>query len=197
VAGNRSTEEFYAKDRKALRAWLKRNHEQRTTGIWLVYDKGEARTFPYEAIAEECLCVGWIDSQAKSHSDTRSMIWISPRKPRSVWSRPNKERVERLTRAGLMLPAGLAVVEAAKRSGAWTSLDDVEDGVEPDDLRAALDKKPKARAGWDALSLSARKVALQQIAAARRPETRAKRVAQTVADAAAGRRPGEWRPPTG
>jgi uncharacterized protein YdeI (YjbR/CyaY-like superfamily) len=100
----------------------------------------------------------------------------------------NKERVDRLTAAGLMRPAGLAAVEAARRSGAWNRLDDVEDLVVPDDLAAALDDR--ARAHWDGLPRSVRRVTLTSIADARRPPTRARRIAAAAERLARGERPG-------
>jgi uncharacterized protein YdeI (YjbR/CyaY-like superfamily) len=113
---------------------------------------------------------------------------LTPRRKGSVWARSNKERVARLTAAGVMAPAGLAVVEQAKASGQWTLLDDVEDLVEPVDLRAALDANPAARASWDAFPPSARKALLGWIVTAKRAPTRERRVATTVSEAAAGRR---------
>jgi len=125
------------------------------------------------------------------------MLWFSPRKPRSGWSRPNKERVERLLAAGLVTPAGLAVIEAAKADGSWTKLDEVEELVEPDDLAAALDAAPAARASWDAFPRSAKRGILEWIAQAKRAETRAARVEQTVSEAREGRRANQWRQPKG
>ena len=87
---------------------------------------------------------GWIDSIARKLDDDRTMLWFSPRKPGSGWARPNKERVERLTAAGLMTPAGQRVIDAARADGSWSRLDDVENLVVPDDLAAALDSRPPA-----------------------------------------------------
>jgi uncharacterized protein YdeI (YjbR/CyaY-like superfamily) len=87
-----------------------------------------------------------------------------------------------------MLPAGLAVVEQAKRSGTWTLLDDVEDLVVPDDLVAALDGLPGARANWDAFPPSARRQDLYWLVTARRPETRSRRLAEIAARAARNER---------
>jgi uncharacterized protein YdeI (YjbR/CyaY-like superfamily) len=115
--------------------------------------------------------------------DERSIQWFAPRRPRSAWARSNKERVERLTAAGLMLPAGLAAIEEAKRNGMWTLLDEVENLIVPDDLVTALDAAPPARTHWDAFSRSARRAMLEWIAQARRPETRADRIAR-IADGA-------------
>ncbi len=189
-----ATPQVHVPDRAAWRAWLAENAGS-SRGIWLVYDKGPGRRLAYAEIVEEALCFGWIDGQSRPLDDRRAMIRVTPRNPRSSWSRVNKERIERLTADGSMTPAGLAVVEAAKDRGTWTALDEVEDGVEPDDLRAALDAVPAARRGWDAFPRSARRAILEWVGSAKRPETRAARVATTVGEAAEGRRANQWRGP--
>ena len=128
-------------DRSELRSWLAEHHED-VSGIWLVtWKKGSGHPHvPYDEIVEEALCFGWIDSQPRSLDATRSARLLTKRNPRSNWSRLNKERVERLAAAGLMTPAGLAAVAAAKANGVWTALDDVEDLREPSDLSRALDE---------------------------------------------------------
>jgi uncharacterized protein YdeI (YjbR/CyaY-like superfamily) len=186
--------QVHVADRAAWRAWLEQNAGT-SRGIWLVYDKGPARRLPYADILEEALCFGWVDGQARPLDDRQAMLRLAPRSPRSSWSRVNKERVQRLTAAGLMTPAGLAVVEAARGSGTWTALDEVEDGVEPDDLRAALDAVPAARREWDAFPRSARRAILEWVGSAKRPETRARRVGTVVGEAAEGRRANQWRRP--
>jgi uncharacterized protein YdeI (YjbR/CyaY-like superfamily) len=172
-------------DRAGWRDWLIANHAA-SSGVYLVsWRRPTGRTsVPYEEAVEEALCVGWVDSTGRVIDDERSIQWFAPRRPRSAWARSNKERVERLTAAGLMLPAGLAAIEEAKRNGMWTLLDDVENLIVPDDLAAALDAAPQARTNWDAFSRSARRAMLEWVAQARRPETRAKRIA-AIADAAA------------
>ena len=142
---------------------------------------------------EEALCFGWIDSKVVKLDAERTLQWFSPRRPRGTWARTNKERVERLTAEGLMMPAGLAVIEAAKRDGTWTLLDDVEDLIVPDDLAAAFDAAPPARANWDAFSRSARRAILVWIVQAQRPETRAARVSETARRAALNEKANEPR----
>ena len=166
--------------------------------MWLVsWKKATGRpAVPYGDAVEEGLCVGWVDSKPGKLDDERTLLWFAPRKPRSGWSRPNKERVERLLAARQMLPAGMAVVEAAQRDGSWSILDAVEDLVEPDDLRAALDADPAARLAWDAFPRSAKRGILEWIVQAKRPETRAARVSGTVTEAHDGRRANQWRPRT-
>jgi uncharacterized protein YdeI (YjbR/CyaY-like superfamily) len=108
----------------------------------------------------------------------------------------NKERVERLTAAGLMAPAGLAAVTAAQEDGSWAALDEVEQLREPDDLRAALDARPAARRSWHGFPRSTRRAILEWINSARTAPTRERRVTTTVAEAA-GRRANQWRQPGG
>jgi uncharacterized protein YdeI (YjbR/CyaY-like superfamily) len=180
-------------DRAALRAWLE-EHAETSTGAWLVTRKGPERTIEYDGMVEELLCFGWIDGQARSLDERESMQYVAPRKPASGWSGLNKERVERLLAAGLIRPSGLRVIEAAKASGRWTALDEVEQGIEPAELTTALDAVPAARATWDAFPPSARRAILAWISTAKTTPTRERRIALTVAEAAEGRRANEWRP---
>ena len=164
-----------------LRNWLEANHAA-SPGIWLVSYKKAAgeRYLSYEDIVCEALCWGWIDSKGRSLDELRSQLLLTPRKPTSKWSRPNKVRIAELEASGRMAEPGRAVVEAAKASGTWTALDDVENLVEPADLKAALDRVPQARKNWDAFPRSPRRASLEWIAAAKRPETRARRITETV-----------------
>lgn len=179
--------------RAAWRAWLAEHHAG-STGVWLVTAKkatGEPRV-EYEDAVEEALCFGWIDSVARTLDDTRSMLRFSPRKPGSGWSRPNKQRIERLAVAGLMTPAGQARIDAAKADGSWTKLDAVENLEVPEDLAEACAAYPHARAHFDAFPRSARRGILEWIAQAKRPETRAKRVAETARLAESNYRANQW-----
>ncbi len=182
-------------DRAGWRAWLIANHAS-SGGVHLVsWRRGSGRTsVPYVDAVEEALCVGWIDSVAARLDDERSLQWFSPRRPRSGWASTNKARIERLTEAGLMLPAGRAAVEEAKRSGAWSMLDVVEQLVVPDDLATALAAAPAARPTWDAFAPSLRKQMLGSLVQAKRPETRAARIAEIAEHAARGERPPRYVP---
>ena len=181
-------------DRAGWRAWLIQNHAT-SGGVHLIgWRKGSGRTsVAYEDAVEEALCVGWIDSVAGRLDEERGLQWFSPRRARSGWARTNKARVERLIAAGLMLPAGLAAIEEAKANGTWTLLDDVENLVVPDDLAAALDAVADARRNWDAFSRSPRRAILGWIVQAKRPETRARRISETVANAALDQPPPPFR----
>ena len=182
-------------DRAAWRAWLMANHAT-SSGVHLVsWRRRSGRTsVAYEEAVEEALCVGWIDSVAGRLDEQRGLQWFSPRRPTSGWARTNKARVERLIAAGLMLPAGLAAIEVAKRNGSWTRLDDVENLIVPDDLGALLAANPPARERWDAFSRSRRRAVLDWISQARRPETRARRIAETAESAARDEVPRQFQP---
>ena len=181
--------------RAAWRAWLIANHAT-SGGVHLVtWRKATGRpAVGYGEAVEEALCVGWVDSIAGKLDPERSTLWFTKRRPKSGWSRPNKERVERLIASGLMMPAGLAAIEEAKRRGTWSLLDAVEDLVVPDDLAAALAANPPARANWEAFSRSGRRGILEWIIPAKRPETRARRVAETAELAARNEKANQWVP---
>lgn len=172
------------------RAWLDANATG-CDGVWMVLWRpatGRSRIGYDEAILE-ALCFGWIDGQSKPLDEERSMLWFAPRSPSSAWAATNKARVEKLEAEGRMRPEGRRLIDLAKANGMWTVLDGPEAGVEPSELTAALDAEPAARAEWDSWTPGVRKVALTAIALAKRPETKAARIARTVADAAAGKRP--------
>lgn len=182
-------------DRAEWRTWLEHNHTS-PDGVWLVTYKvasGKPRV-EYAAAVEEALCFGWVDSKANKLDDERSLLWMAPRKTKSAWSGPNKERVARLTAAGLMTEAGLRMVELAQTSGTWDILTDPENLVVPDDLAAAFDSHPGSRAKWEAFSPSSRRAVLGWIALAKRQETRMARIEETAKLAARGEKANEWRP---
>jgi uncharacterized protein YdeI (YjbR/CyaY-like superfamily) len=175
--------------RAAWRRWLERHHA-RPLGVWFVYYKkrsGKAR-YGYEDMIEEALCFGWIDGVARAFDDERAMLWLSPRKPRSVWSAINKARVERILAAGLMHPAGLAKIEAAKQNGSWNALDTIDRLEIPPDLAGAFVARPGAAANFDAYPRSMKRGVLEWIRQAKRSETRARRIAAAAQMAAENRR---------
>lgn len=177
------------RSRAELRAWLRKHHRQ-AASIWLVTWKKRpgAPHVPYSDVVEEALCFGWIDSLPRKLDDDRSMLLLSPRKPRSNWSRLNKQRAESLIQRGLMTEAGQAVIDEAKRTGRWNALDKVEDLEIPPDLAAALRKNPRAREKFEAFSRSSKRGILEWILNAKKPETRTSRIDETIAMAAIGLR---------
>lgn len=186
-------EQVQVQSRAAWRAWLAEHHAD-SPGVWLVTFKKAAgeRYVPYEDVVREALCFGWVDGRGRGLDDERTQLLMTPRKRGSGWSRPNKRRVAELEAEGLMAPAGRAAVEAAKADGSWTALDAVEDLVEPDELRAALDADADARREWDAFPRSARRGILEWIVTAKKAETRTRRIEETARLAAQGIRANQW-----
>jgi uncharacterized protein YdeI (YjbR/CyaY-like superfamily) len=180
---------YHPRDLAAWRAWLAAHHDG-VGGAWVcTWRKASGRdAVPYEALVEEALCFGWIDSTVNVLDDDRSLQLMTPRKPKSGWTRRNRERVAALEAQGRMTDAGRRAVETAKANGWWTIYDTVEDLVEPEDLAAALDASPAARAAWGTFPPSARKQMLWSVVSAGRPATRARRIATIVSEAEHGRR---------
>ncbi len=130
------------------------------------------------------LCFGWIDSTVRGIDDERYKQYFAPRKVKSVWSGPNKERVARLIDQGLMEEAGLTSVGHAKRNGSWETLTSVEAMTIPEELAIALANDPAAEKNFASFSRSSRKDYLYWVNAAKTPQTRTKRITQVVALAA-------------
>jgi uncharacterized protein YdeI (YjbR/CyaY-like superfamily) len=176
--------------RDQWREWLAAHHAN-SPGIWLVtYKRADPeRHVPYEAVVEEALCFGWIDSLARTLDHERAMLLFTPRRPGSRWSRLNKQRVARLEAAGLIEPGGAAAIEAARADGSWTALDDVEDLVVPPDLAEAFTARPGAAEHWERFPRSVKRAILVWILDAKRAATRSSRIEEIAAEAAHGRRP--------
>src|ERR671910_2490408 len=183
--------QVYAANRSVWRSWLE-THGESSTAVWLVYyKKGSGQpSITWNEAVEEALCFGWIDSKAKPIDELRYRQYFSPRKPKSVWSKINKASVERLVANGLMREPGSRAVETAKANGTWTALDNIEALVIPDDLAAAFASAPGTRDRFDRLSRTNRRIILQRIATAKRPDTRARRIAAAVDAIAENRSPG-------
>src|SRR5262245_943665 len=179
---------YHPQDLGAWRAWLEAHHAGR--GVWVAsWRKASGRdAVAYEDLVEEAICFGWIDSTVNILDDDRGLQLMTPRKPKSGWTRLNRGRVAAMEAQGRMTAAGRRAVEAAQANGSWTIYDAVEDLVEPDDLAAALAAVPRARTAWDAFPPSARKQMLWWVISAGRPQTRASRIAQIVTQAELGRR---------
>lgn len=172
------------------RAWLVANHSQ-AEGAWVVTYKKHCgdRHVAWPEIVQESLCFGWIDGRTRRVDEDRVKRHVSPRKSGSIWSALNKRHVAELQQSGLMTPAGQRLIDAAKADGSWTFLDDIDALFEPDDLRAALDASPAARATWDDTKPSDLKRALYHVKTAKRPDTRARRIEQIVKRTARGELP--------
>jgi uncharacterized protein YdeI (YjbR/CyaY-like superfamily) len=169
---------FYAKDVASWREWLVQNHN-REEAVWLVFDKGKNRTMSWQNIVEQALCFGWIDSRPGKVSDTQSKIYVSRRKPKSVWSKINKEHVQRLIEAEAMTPAGLKSIEVAKANGSWSALDLSDNLVYPKELNELFDNDHVALSNFENFPIGSRRNTLQWIYDAKTIETRLSRVKQT------------------
>ncbi len=188
-----NAEKVEVKSRAELRAWLG-GHHTRDTGVWLVHHKKSSPHYlPMGEIVAECLAHGWVDSLVRTKDELRTMHWIAPRKAGSSWSRVNKEIVAELEAEDLMTDAGRAVIEGAKADGSWTRLDAVERLEVPDDLAAAFDRLPGSRDHWDAFPRSVKRGVLEWVLNAKRPDTRAKRIAEVAEKAAVNERANQWR----
>lgn len=172
-----SAERVYAPDREAWRKWLAKNHAK-SKGIWLVFDKKTAREdrLNYGDAVEEALCFGWIDSTLNPIDHAQYMQLFTPRKPKSGWSKLNKDRVARLTEQGLITQAGFDAIELAKKNGSWAHLDEIEAMIVPPDLAAALKAKPVALRNFEALPRFSRKQFLYWVNGGKREETRKHRI---------------------
>ena len=185
MADKKTLTRVHPKTKGEWRHWLQRNHADEK-GAWLVtYKKatGKPRVEYADAVGE-ALCFGWVDSNSKTLDEQRSMLMFTPRNPKSAWSKPNKERIERLTKEGRMEEAGSHAVAVAKANGAWNALDSVEALIVPPDLVKALGRNKKAKQHFDAFPPSAKKQILWWIESAKRDETRQRRVSETVRMAA-------------
>jgi uncharacterized protein YdeI (YjbR/CyaY-like superfamily) len=179
----------HAETRAQWRRWLEANQPV-ARGVWLCSWRtatGRPRC-PYPEAVEEAICFGWIDSTSTILDEERGLQLFTPRRPKSPWTRLNRERAADMERRGLMTDAGRHAISSAKSNGWWTISDQVEDLVEPPDLTTALDRDPRARTTWDGFTPSARKLMLWWIVSAARDETRLARIARIVSEAAAGRR---------
>lgn len=187
MSGIRAFAKREFRSRQELRDWLHANHATADT-FWLVSFKKHVtdRYDPYGEIVEELLCYGWIDTRTRRLDEDRTMFLVAPRKPGSSWSASNKKRVTKLEKVGLMTQAGREKIDGAKRDGSWSYLDDIEKLVVPDDLSSALHENKTAQREFGAFNKSAKKVILLWIKTAKRSDTRAKRVSETVRLAAKG-----------
>ncbi|MBN2266399.1 MAG: YdeI/OmpD-associated family protein [Candidatus Aminicenantes bacterium] len=174
------------------RAWLEKNHAT-ASEIWIAYyKKGSGkRSVTYREALDEALCYGWIDSTIRRVNGERYMQRYTPRKPGSIWSARNKSHIARLAKAGRMAPPGAAKVEAARRDGSWDRLRAIDPNPEtPPDLLAELEMHAGDEALWAKLAPSHKKMYAWWILDAKRPETRSRRIRETVEKLRAGRRPG-------
>jgi uncharacterized protein YdeI (YjbR/CyaY-like superfamily) len=173
--------QFYARNRKAWRSWLQKNHDKEL-GVWLIYykkDSGKSRV-SYDDAVEEALCFGWIDSIMHPINEQKYKQKFTPRKTKSVWSALNKKRVEKLLERKLMAPAGLKIIETGKQNGSWTKIDHIENFEIPKDLKKVFSKNKSLHKYFLGLGKFRQKQWLYRLGSAKLPETRAKRIAEMI-----------------
>jgi uncharacterized protein YdeI (YjbR/CyaY-like superfamily) len=166
----------------AFRTWLAKNHAK-SNGIWLQIFKKHSgvATVTYAQALDEALCFGWIDSSKNKFDDASYVQRFSPRKPRSIWSKLNREHVARLITHKKMEPAGLRAVEQAKRNGQWDNAYDSQSNSKvPAELQTFFDKDAKAKAFFESLSSVNRYAFCHRIQKTTSPEARAKKVAWAI-----------------
>ena len=183
---------FFAADRAAWREWLAAHHGSAPV-VWLLIHKKHVAdpSVTYDEAVEEALCWGWIDGLTNRWDERSYAVRFTPRKPGSVWSESNVARVERMIAEGRMTPAGQALVDEARRRGTWDQAASGRLEVTPPDLEEALSVDPAALARWRDWAPTHRRQYIYWVLDAKRPETRARRVAEVARRAAAGLRPGE------
>jgi uncharacterized protein YdeI (YjbR/CyaY-like superfamily) len=170
--------------------WLRTSHAD-VRGAWLKLAKKNSgiESVDYDEALEGALCFGWIDGQKGAFDEQFWLQRFTPRGPRSKWSQINREKAEGLIAAGRMQPAGLAQVQQAKADGRWErAYESQSRATVPPDLQSELDTRPAAKQFFESLESHNRYAILYRIQEAKRPETRARRIAKFVAMLEAGER---------
>lgn len=177
-------EEYCPRDSNEWRQWLEDNHRHKEA-VWLIFYKTKSpyHNLSWSSAIDQALCFGWIDSVKKTIDTGRYKQYFSKRKPKSNWSRVNKDKIEKLIAQGLLEEAGHKSIEVAKANGSWNILDNVENLEVPQDLGKALANTPKAKEYFEALSNSNKKLLLYWVFSAKRAETRQNRVKEIAKSA--------------
>ena len=184
--------QLYVSNRDKWREWLGRHYAIESV-IWLVFYKKETSkpTIDYEAAVEEALCFGWIDSIIKKVDAEKYVRKFTPRKDKSFWSELNKKRANKMIKEGKMTEAGLAKIKAARKSGLWGQAGRSNISFDmPLEFAQALDKNKKAKESFEKLAVSYRKHYIGWIQAAKRDETKKKRIRESILLLAKGERLG-------
>ena len=190
---NRVMNLLEVKDLTDWHNWLS-THYNTETEVWLVYHRSESGKpgVDYESSVEEALCFGLVDSIVKKIDEQSYARKFTPRKPKSKWSPTNIARVEKMIHAGRMTEYGMSLVESARQSGAWDNPTSkpVFDLTMPSEFETALAANPSARANYENLRCSHREQYLLWIVTAKKPETRARRIAESIRMLAEGKQLG-------
>ncbi|GMQ25739.1 YdeI/OmpD-associated family protein [Algoriphagus sp. oki45] len=187
---------FHAKSRKEWRKWLEKNHSTEKS-VWLIIYKKESEipSVYYSEAVDEALCFGWIDSKPNKRNEDSYYQFFAKRNPKSNWSKVNKAKIAKLIEKGLMQSVGLEMIEIAKENGTWTALDEVENLIIPDDLQELFSDNKTAFENWERFPPSSKRGILEWILNAKKPETRQKRIEETVSLAEKDIRANHYRQP--
>jgi uncharacterized protein YdeI (YjbR/CyaY-like superfamily) len=185
---------FYPENRQQWRQWLQENHDVKHS-VWLLYFKKSSNkpSLSWSDAVDEALCFGWIDSKRQAIDEEKFRQYFCRRKPKSTWSKINKDKIERLTEAGLMAQAGFDSIETAKLNGSWSILDEVENLIIPEDLEKAFQTRAGSKSFFLNLSRSDRRAILQWLVLAKREQTRQKRIQEIAELAGQGLKPRQFR----
>lgn len=175
---------FCPSNKEEWREWLEKNHKIEEF-VWLIFYKKKSINYnlSWSQAVDEALCFGWIDSVKKSLDEEQYIQYFSKRKPKSIWSKINKDKVEVLTNEGLMSEAGLERVRVAKENGSWSILDTVEKLIIPADLECKFQESPNSKDFFQSLSTQIRKRILYWVESAKKKETREKRISEIAESA--------------
>jgi uncharacterized protein YdeI (YjbR/CyaY-like superfamily) len=174
--------QLYFQTSGSWKNWLASNHDKEN-GVWLIFYKKNTGilSIDYEAAVDEALCYGWVDSIIKRIDDKKYVRKFTPRSENSRWSELNKKRVAKLLKANRMTEAGILKIEAAKRNGRWDSPGTpVIQFDMPEEFQSALNRNKKAKEHFNQLSATYQKQYIVWITVAKRPETRERRIKQSI-----------------
>ena len=179
----KSIHEFYPKSKKAWREWLSINHVTQQA-VWVIFYKQKTKkpSMTWSDAVDEALCFGWIDSTKRALDEERFIQYFCKRRPKSTWSKVNKDKVKILIDSGQMSSQGLAAINIAKENSSWEFLDDVDNLVVPNDFQVILDANITIKKTYLALSPSKKKSILHRLLFAKREETRKKRITEIIAE---------------
>ena len=190
----KEAKEICPRTREEWREWLELNHKEKDA-VWLVFYKKGTPNFnlSWSESVDESLCFGWIDSTKKTIDNERFKQYFSKRKPKSNWSKVNKDKVKILIDRSLMKEAGYKSIEIAKKNGSWTILDTVERLEIPEDLEQELRSQKGAMKYFESLNKSSKKGLLYWVVSAKRDDTRNKRISEIVENASLQMKPKQFR----
>lgn len=187
-------EEFCPTTPSDWREWLEQHHQEKDA-VWLIFYRKKSPNYnlSWSESVDHAICFGWIDSTKKTIDQESYKQYFTKRKPKSNWSKVNKEKVDTLIEQGLMREAGYKSIEVAKENGSWTILDSVEELIIPEELEAAFADHKGSLEFYNSLSNSIKKMFLYWVNSAKRTETRQKRSIEIALNASKNQKPERFR----